>query len=203
MPRGRQAILGSFLVQPERRWYLSDLAHHLHVQPSSLQRELASLTSAGILRRDPDGNRVYYQANPAFPLFPELQRIFVKTAGLADQVRWTLAPFFERIDFAFIYGSIARGERTGNSDVDLIVVGSVGLADPSMPLRELERALGVPVNVTVYAAAEFAGKWKQENHFLRTIAREQKIFMKGSEHELANTFGGPEDQGSHDEQARA
>lgn len=81
-PRTRQNILGTLLLSPERRWYLSDLAQRLEVPPSSLQRELASLTEAGILGRETDGNRVYYQANPSFPLLLELQSLFAKTVGL-------------------------------------------------------------------------------------------------------------------------
>jgi predicted nucleotidyltransferase len=203
LPHSRQAVLATLLIQPDRRWYLSDLAHHLHVQPSSLQRELASLTEGGILHREPDGNRVYYRANTAYPLFPELRSIFIKTTGLADHIRAVLNPFFDRIEFSFIYGSVARGERTANSDADIMVIGSVGLSDLATPLRELERTLAIPVNVAVYSTQEFVTKWKQENHFLRTILREPKIFLKGSDDELAIAVGGSENQSTYDEQTRA
>ncbi|MGO8670770.1 MAG: hypothetical protein ACLQVD_05320 [Capsulimonadaceae bacterium] len=43
-PHHRQQILATLLPDTERRWYLGDLARHLNVQPSSLQRELSSLT---------------------------------------------------------------------------------------------------------------------------------------------------------------
>jgi len=59
-PRTRQAILAALLLAPERRWYFSDLAQHLGATPSSLQRELAALTQAGILYREANGNRIYY-----------------------------------------------------------------------------------------------------------------------------------------------
>ena len=71
LPRTRRKILATLLLSPERRWYLSDLAQHLKVTPSSLQRELASLAEAGIFCREADGNRVYYQANPSHPLLPD------------------------------------------------------------------------------------------------------------------------------------
>jgi len=203
LPRTRQNILATLLLSPERRWYLSDLAQHLKVTPSSLQRELASLSEAGVLCREADGNRVYYQANSAFSLLPELQSLFAKTVGLADQIRDTLEPFWEGIDLAFIYGSVARGERMAQSDVDVLVVGSVGMADLALPLRELEQALQIPVNVTHFTRAEFQDKWRQENHFLRTILHGQKISLKGSEHELADTAGGPEGENTFDEQAGA
>ncbi len=108
-PRTRQNILAALLLSPERRWYLSDLAQHLHVPPSSLQRELASLADAELLSRKTEGNRVYYRANPEHPLLPELQGLFAKTIGLADKVKAALEPFWADIDLAFIYGSAARG----------------------------------------------------------------------------------------------
>lgn len=193
-PYIRQNVLATLLLSPERRWYLSDLAKHLQVQPSSLQRELASLTEAGIFSRETDGNRVYYQANPAFPLLPELQSIFAKTTGLADRVRNALAPFWNEIDTAFIFGSVARGERTAQSDVDVLVVGRVGMADLALPLRALERTLQIPINVTHFTPSEFAAKRARNSHFLQTILRGRKIFLKGLEHDVANAVGKSQNQ---------
>ena len=199
-PRTRQNILATLLLLPDRRWYLSDLAQRLHVPPSSLQRELASLAEAGILRRKADGNRVYFQANPKHPLLPELQSLFAKTIGLADKVHAVLEPYLDQIDLAFIFGSIVQGERTAQSDVDVLIVGS-GSADLALPLRELERALQIPVNVTHDTAAEFQDKLRQNNHFLRTVLRDRKIFLKGSDHDLANADGGTQDQSAYHKQA--
>ena len=202
-PRTRQNILATLLLSPERRWYLSDPAQHLQVPPSSLQRELASPAEAGILCRETDGNRVYHQANPAHPLLPELQSLFVKTVGLADKVREALEPFGEDIDPAFIFGSVARGERTAHSDADVLLVGSVGMADLALPLRELERALQISVNVTHFTRAEFRASLSRNNHLLKTVLRGRKIFLKGSEHEMADAVDGPKDQNARHEQAGA
>ncbi len=190
-PQTRRNILAALLLSPDRRWYLSDLAQRLGVPPSSLQRELASLTGAGLLDRTVDGNRVYYQANAAFPLLPELQSLFAKTIGLADQLKAALQPFGEGIDLAFIFGSVARGERTAQSDVDVAIVGAVGLTDLALPLRALERSLQIPVSITHFARTEFRDKWGQGNHFLRTILSGPKIYLKGSDHELADALGEP------------
>lgn len=202
-PRTRQNVLAALLLSPERHWYLSDLAQHLKVTPSSLQRELASLTAAAVVCREADGNRVYFWANPDFPLLPELQSIFAKTIGLADRVRETLTPFGDEIEMAFVFGSVARGEQTAQSDVDVLIVGSVGMAKLALPLRELERTLQLPINVTHYTASEFRDKRRQGSHFLDTVLREQKIFLKGSEHELAIADIEQKGESAHHEQARA
>src|SRR4029434_3466031 len=121
-PRTRQAVLAATLLQSDRWWYLSDLAKYLGVSPSSLQRELAALVSADILRQRRDGNRVYFQANPDCPFLPELQGLLVKTAGMVDVLREALTPFAKRIRWAFIYGSVARAEGLGTRGVVLTLI---------------------------------------------------------------------------------
>src|SRR5262249_534539 len=134
-PRTRQAILGAMLIDPERSWYLSDLARHLAVPPSSLQRELVDLAKAGVLRRRQNGNRVYFQADSNCPLFTELRGIVLKTVGLRDVLRKCLDPFARHIRVAFVYGSPARSEDRSTSDVDLMVIGVVGLSDLAPALK--------------------------------------------------------------------
>jgi len=141
-PRIRQALLAATVLHPERWWYLSDLAKHLGVRPSSLQRELAALVEAGILNRRQDGNRVYFQANPDCPFLPDLQGLLVKTVGVVDILREALSRFATRIDWAFVYGSIARAEELASSDVDLMLIGQVGLAELTPALRRAEAQLG-------------------------------------------------------------
>src|SRR5438046_577733 len=91
-PATRQAILAAVLLDPQRSWYLSDLASYLGRSPSSLQRELESLVAAEILIRRQERNRVYFQANRECPIYPELANLLAKTAGLAKVVRSALAP---------------------------------------------------------------------------------------------------------------
>src|SRR3989475_11268713 len=86
-PRTRQAILAATLLHPDRWRYLSDLARHLGVRPSSLQRELATLVNTGMLRQRRDGNRTYFQRNPDCPFLAALQALLLTTVGLVDLLR--------------------------------------------------------------------------------------------------------------------
>lgn len=166
-PKTRQGVLATLYMDPTREWYLSDLARHLKVQPSSLQRELASLVEAGILRRRADGNRTYYSAEKESPIFRDLYGLFLRTTGLKDVLAESLGPFTDRIDVAFVYGSVAREEEHAASDVDLMVIGSVGLADLAPRLREAEAILLRPVNPSVYTPAEVAEKLATGHHSSR------------------------------------
>ncbi len=184
-PRTRQAILAATLLHPERWWYLSDLARHLGVRPSSLQRELAALVKAGILDHRRDGNRVYVQANPHCPFLLELQGLLAKTVGLVEVLRDALVPFVEHIVLAFIYGSVARADEIATSDVDVMIIGRIGLADLASALRQAEQQVGRPINPTLYTREEFVTKLHAGQHFLTRVLEGKKLFIVGEPHELA------------------
>ena len=135
MPRLRQKILIETVMRPEQWRYAADLAHQIGVTPSSLQRDLASLLAADILETRRDGARAYYRANPACPFLPELRGLLTKTAGIADALREIMEPFFPKIDAAFIFGSVARGEEAAESDIDLFLLGEISLPEIALPLR--------------------------------------------------------------------
>lgn len=202
-PRIRQALLAATLLHPERWWYLSDLAKHLGVRPSSLQRELAALVDAGILNRRQDGNRVYFQPNPDCPFLPELQGLLVKTAGVVDVLREVLKSFTKRIDSAFVYGSMARATEIASSDVDLMIIGQVGLAELTPALRRAEARLGRAVNPTLYTREEFATKLQAGHHFLKAVLDGEKLFILGDPHELATASHSPPGAATYTKPPRA
>jgi len=184
IPGVRQGVLATTLTRPEKWWYLSELAEFLHTRPSSLQRELTSLVQSGILQQRKDGRRTYFKAETRSPIFPELRSIFEKTVGLIPTLRAALQPFVNKIVFAFVYGSIARREEHATSDVDLMVIGSAGLSDLAPSLRKAEKRLGREVNVTNYSVHEFRNKVAAGDHFLTTVLKGSRQFVKGDQRDL-------------------
>jgi predicted nucleotidyltransferase len=170
---------------------MRELARHLRVAPSSLQRELASLVQGGILRESREGKHVYYQPARELPFFEDLHGLILKTVGLADVIRGALDSFADRIQWAFIYGSIARSEEHAASDVDLLILGGVNLAEVSSPLRRAEESLGRAVNPIVYKADQFARKVQSKHHFAVDVLRSKKLFLIGDAREFGRTFGQP------------
>jgi predicted nucleotidyltransferase len=188
-PSVRQGVLAATLGQPEKWWYLSELANFLHTRPSSLQRELSSLEQSGILQQRKDGRRTYFKAETRSPIFRELRTIFEKTVGLVPSLRVALAPFADKIACAFVYGSVARREEHAASDVDLMVIGTVGLGDLAPSLRKTEKRLGREVNVTNYSVGEFRKKVARGDHFLTTVLKGRLHFVKGEQRDLDAVAG--------------
>ena len=190
-PTVRGNVLAATLTQPDRWWYLSELAQFLRTTPSSLQRELRALVNSGILQQRREGTRTYFKAETRSPLFPELRGLLEKTAGLLPVLQQALEPFGERIDCAFVYGSVARSDEHALSDVDVLVIGTVGLADLAPALRQVEDRLGREVNVTSYSAPEFRQKAVEKDHFLSEVLRGPREFVKGSQRDLDEVVGKP------------
>jgi predicted nucleotidyltransferase len=188
-PGVRQGILSATLSHPEKWWYLSELADYLHTRPSSLQRELAALVHSGILEQRRDGRRSYFKAETRSPIFRDLRSIFEKTVGLIPTLRTALRPFEKRIACAFVYGSVARGEERSTSDIDLMIIGKLGLADLVPALGEAEKRLGREINVTNYSAGEFREKVAEGNHFLTTILTGSLHFVEGERRDLDAIVG--------------
>lgn len=177
-------VLSLTTLRPQKEWYVSDLAARLHVRPSSLQRTLTKLVRADILLRRKDGNRVYYKADTECPIFPELAGIMAKTAGIADRLREALLPLRDQVTLSFVHGSVADASERSESDIDLVVVGSVSGMDLAAALRPLSDDLGRQVNPTRYCQVEFASKVADKHPFLSSVLRKPKIFVIGSQDEL-------------------
>lgn len=145
-------------------------------------RELEKLHSAGLITATRQGNQVHYQANAENPIYQELIAIVRKTFGIADQLRRELAPFADRIQRAFIYGSIAKGTANTSSDIDLMLIGEdVSYSDVMERMIPLEALLGRTINPTLYTPADWQAKREAGNSFVVRVAGQEKIDVIGSD----------------------
>ena len=181
----RAKALGWFFTHAGERCFVRQLTALLGEDSTNLSRELARLAKLGVLTCQQEGRQKYYRANPECPVFAELKGLVIKTSGAGDVLRQALAPLAKRIQAAFIYGSLARGEESARSDVDVLVVGKVSFGDVVHALRSAEERLSREVNPAVYPPAEFKAKLAAKHHFLTTVLNEPKVFLIGNQHDLA------------------
>jgi predicted nucleotidyltransferase len=182
--KAQRALLALFFVRPAQSFYLREVVRKTGIGQGAAQRELARWTQAGLLTRTKRGNQVHYQANPASPVFPELQALAVKSVGVADVLRDALAELAEKITVAFIHGSIARHSETSASDVDLVVVGAVSFGDVVAAIQPAQNTIGREVNPSVYTTREFRNKLRARQHFVTSLMDAPKVFLVGSEREF-------------------
>ena len=181
----RSAVLRTLYGRSDESFYLRQLVRAVGTGHGALQRELKRLTDMGLIVRRSQGNQVLFQANAQSPIFSEIKSLITKTVGIHDVIRSSLAPLGAEIRIAFIYGSVARQQERANSDIDLMVLGNIPFGEVVSALGPAQRALGREINPTVFAVDEFRSKLASANHFLRNVMKEKKLFVLGTENELA------------------
>lgn len=185
----RRAVLSLLFTNPERSFYMREIIRELDLGRGAVQRELENLTGAGLLTRSVEGNQVHFMVRQDSPVFNELKSMMVKTTGLADVVRHSLDNLSDHIKIALLYGSVAGGTFTADSDIDLLVVGEAGFSEVAQALSEAQDKLGREINPSVYRETELHEKLRSGNHFVCSIMDGPKIFLIGGEDELARLAG--------------
>ena len=127
--RSRAAIFKLLFSGMEKELHVREIQRRSTLNDSTIRQELRKLVRLDLVKGRKDSNRIYYRANKENPLYPELRNLVIKTTGVADVLREALRD--GRIQLAFVFGSIAGGEETAGSDVDLLVIGEIGFRDLS------------------------------------------------------------------------
>ncbi len=181
----RRAVLALLYSHVDELFYFRQIARTAGVGLGAVQRELKKLSEAGIIRRTARGQQVYYQANPECPVYTELKSLVVKTVGVGDVLRAALVPLADRINVAFLFGSLVRGSERSSSDADVMVVGDVTFAEVVSALGSVQETVRREINPLVYPPEEFRIKLAADHHFLKQVLEGPKFFLIGDEHELA------------------
>jgi DNA-binding MarR family transcriptional regulator len=181
----QQRVLRVLFGQPERSFYASELIRDAGTGSGAAQRELARLENSGLIVARRIGNQKHYQSIALSPLFSELRNIVLKTVGLAEPLRDALRPMSPSIQAAFVYGSVANATDNAASDIDLMVVSdSLTYGDLFGALERVARAVGRHISPTVYSAAEFSERARDENAFVRRVLEGPKVWIIGSPNDL-------------------
>jgi predicted nucleotidyltransferase len=187
--RTRRQVLSLLYGHPDQSFFVREVARTTGAALGAVQKELVALTEAGILDRSVRGRQVYFQANRSAPIFGELHSLIAKTAGIVDVIRSSLAPLETGIDAAFVFGSVAKGEERGTSDIDLFVIGSVSFGDVVDALAGSQRMLGRDINPVVQTRAEFAKRVTSNDHFVAAVLQTPRLHVIGGDDELEQLAG--------------
>lgn len=165
----------------EKPLHIREIAKRIEAQPIQVKKELENLLSFGVVSNTRVGNLSVWEIDKDSALYAPLRTIYLNTEGAGHLLREKLAAN-SKIQFAFIYGSFASGEERGDSDVDLMLVGSISPREALKLVKPAEREIGREINYTIYPEAEFSGK--HASGFVKNVLLGKKVMLKGSENGL-------------------
>jgi len=147
------------------RWYYTrELAKLSRVGVGTVSSEFNKLAKEGLVEQKSEGQEKYYKLNLASPRTRKLCELFEvdkreKFYKEKRRLSWVLEDFTKRVsDFAsevqsiILFGSVARGETTSRSDIDVLVIA---------PNSEEER-FNELMNAVDRLAAEVSGRYPEK-----------------------------------------
>ena len=179
----RTKLLSLFLDNPSEMYHVREVVRRVEEEINAVRRELIHLEKKGILVREPRANRVYYFLDKNYPFYYDLLRIHSKNVGLgADIIKNRVK--LGRIRFAMLSGKFSRGIKENPEDVDLLVVGTVVVAELQLLVRGEEARRQHEINYTVMTEEEFLFRKRRRDPFITSIIYGSRVMLIGDEEQL-------------------
>ncbi len=180
--RTRASIFKLLFGTREEELHVREIQRRSQLNDSTIRQELTKLLELDLVIDRRDSNRVYYRANKSNPLYQEIHNLVLKSDGLIDMLRDALND--KRIKLAFIFGSISEGRESSESDVDLFVIGSLGMRNMASLLSGTADKIGREINSHVMSESEILKRYKEKDHFINSVIKSKKLFITGNEDDL-------------------
>ena len=181
----RRQVLAVLFLRPDEKFHVRELERITGVSAGSLHRELRAMADSGLLVREKLGNQVFYRVNTECLIYEDLAAIFRKTMGVTPLLQNALADLGDKVQVAFVFGSMASGRQTADSDLDVCVLGELSLLDVVKVLSPVQETLQREINPVVMTPKKFSDLYEKKDRFVTRILSEPSLFVKANRDELA------------------
>jgi hypothetical protein len=182
----RIGILKLFFADPTEMYHVRGIVREIKEEINAVRRELIRLESAGILKKESRGNRVYYWLRKDYSLFGDLLSIIAKATGLGAEIVANKNKI-GKLSYVMFSGLFVRHQKRKKEDaVDILVVGDVTLPELASVIRAEESKRGKEINYTVMSREEFEFRKKRRDPFLLGILSGSRVMIIGDEEDLVS-----------------
>jgi predicted nucleotidyltransferase len=178
-------VLAGLLEEPDREFSFADLIGRAGANRESVHRAIRRALAAGLVTRRRVGNQFVYRAGLESPIRADVTALMAKTHGIQRQLTEALTRTgTPQVEAAFLFGSAARGSSRGESDIDLLVLGSATRMDVARSLREVQERVGRRINAIAYTRAEVVRRLEGCDAFFLEVWAQPKVMLVGTDDEL-------------------
>ena len=180
----RIRILSLLMFNQDKEYHLREIGRIINTSPKYVGKELEKLLKINLVNKYEKGNMNIYSVNKSNVILNELKQIFLKTDYLGELIRKELK---DKVKYAFIYGSFAKGEENKSSDIDLFAVGKIKEDELIKIIQRLEKTVKREVNYVLWNENTFKQRAKS-HHLLKTIKKSKIIMLIGNENEFKKSI---------------
>ncbi|OGM02354.1 hypothetical protein A2115_03270 [Candidatus Woesebacteria bacterium GWA1_41_8] len=182
----RIKILNLFLSDINEMYHVRGVVRETEEEINAVRRELERLETAGLLKKESRGNRLYYWVRTDYPSFGDLLSMVAKSTGLGLELIDNKSKV-GKINYIMFSGRfVRRKEGKRDDDVDILIVGDVVLPELAAIVRKEETRREKEINYTVMSREEFDFRKKRRDPFLLGILAGSRVMIIGDEEDLVS-----------------
>jgi len=152
-------LLKYFVKEPERKFYVRELAKLTKKSPTTISKHLSTFRSKNLLISRREYNHLLFKANTENPLFKTIKLYYnlrnLREIGLIDY----LNKEFNHPEAIILFGSFARAEDIPKSDIDILIITQI---KRHINLSTFEKKLEHKIQLFLYSKKEI-NKMKFKN----------------------------------------
>lgn len=177
----RVNILKLFFTAGAAEFYhVRDITRRVNTEINAVRRELLRLTKAGILKKEPRGNRVYYRVRELSPYISDLATLVNKDTGLCRNIIDDLDKI-GNVKLVILSKPFLYGRASTASDIDLLLVGKPNGEKLGKMIKDEENRMKREINYTILSEEEFEFRKKRKDPFLINVLLQPRIVVFGDE----------------------
>lgn len=184
----RVQILSLLLLNSDTKFYQREIETITGLAIRSIQRETENLEALGVIHKSTDANKVYFQGNRDYSLFPELRRMLLKTVGL--KVVLADAQADNRVKVALIHGPFAAERERLTDPIAIFVVGDISKQELQARAEEIQSSINRKITCYVRTPQSFRSRVQLGYGFVANVLAGPKLFLIGDKRTLRSLATG-------------
>lgn len=164
-------------------YYVRELVRMCKEEINAIRRELERMETRGMVSKEKRGNRLYYKFKKDYLFYPELLRLVAKTTGLGKALirqRNRLG----KVRYALLSGKFIRHRPHSDTDVDILIIGDLVMAEASRLISDYEQKMKREINYSVMTKDEFEFRKKRRDPFIFQVLLSDRVMLIGDEEEM-------------------
>lgn len=179
----RVKMIKLFFRNPNDMYYVREITREIDEEINAVRRELERMISAGMLKSEKRGNRLYYFLNKQYDFYSEMLRLAIKSSGLGMAIKKN-RKLIGNPRFVMFSSKFAQFRNRAHDEVDILFVGDIKMKELEPLVRAEEKLRGHEINYTVMTSEEFDFRKQRRDPFVNQILAGGRVMVIGDEDAL-------------------
>ncbi len=161
-------LLTFFLNNPSQEYTYTAIRKHTKISKATLTKWLSFLTKENLLLLKPIGRNKLYSLHKDSTIIKQL-KILLTIQKLTFLSEIAIQQGIE----IYLYGSAARGEDNENSDIDILIIGSINREKIFSVIEKQTKTLKMPIRFQIFTPVEWTKCATQDLAFYQRVEQDK------------------------------